>query len=214
MSDRRRRTSKSRSKLSSFRKTSKSKAKEKEKEKEDNPKERSREKELKEKSKEEIIQIKSEYELIEFNHYVDNISSDTQISVIEFLLNAKDMEYLEDELSDIFAIVTDKQAYVFSGYEVSECYEDENGLIKEVAAIIGITASSFLIGGGASTIAIGTLTVMGITASAPLTIFGLAAYGITGIFTAKKLGSDIEEANLRNKVDEKFINEDYIVYDE
>ena len=92
--------------------------------------------------------------------------------------------------------------------------EDEYGLIKEVAAIIGITASSFLIGGGASTIAIGTLTVMGITASAPLTIIGLAAYGITGIFSAKKLGNDIEEADLRNKVDEKFINEDYIVYDE
>ena len=92
--------------------------------------------------------------------------------------------------------------------------EDEYGLIKEVAAIIGTTASSFLIGGGASTIALGTLTMMGITASAPLTIIGLAAYGITGIFTAKKLGSDIEEADLRNKVDEKFINEDYIVYDE
>ena len=92
--------------------------------------------------------------------------------------------------------------------------EDEYGLIKEVAAIIGTTASSFLIGGGASTIALGTLTMMGITASAPLTIIGLAAYGITGIFTAKKLGSDIEEADLRNKVDDKFINEDYIVYDE
>ena len=92
--------------------------------------------------------------------------------------------------------------------------EDKYGLIKEVAAIIGTTASSFLLGGGASTIALGTLTVMGITASAPLTIIGLAAYGITGIFTAKKLGSDIEEADLWNKVDDKFINEDYIVYDE
>ena len=77
--------------------------------------------------------------------------------------------------------------------------EDEYGLVKEVAAIIGITASSFLIGGGASTIAIGTLTVMGITASAPLTMIGLAAYGITGVFSAKKLGNDIEEADLRNK---------------
>ena len=38
--------------------------------------------------------------------------------------------------------------------------EDEYGLIKEVAAIIGTTASSFLIGGGASTIALGTLTMM------------------------------------------------------
>ena len=92
--------------------------------------------------------------------------------------------------------------------------EDEYGLIKEVAAIIGTTASSFLIGGGASTIALGTLTMMGITASAPLTIIGLAAYGITGIFTAKKLGNDIEEADLWNKVDDKFINEDYLVYDE
>ena len=92
--------------------------------------------------------------------------------------------------------------------------EDEYGSIKEVAAIIGTTASSFLVGGGASTIAIGTLTLLGITATAPLSIIGLAAYGITGIFTAKKLSKDIEKADLRNKVDEKFINEDYIVYDE
>ena len=92
--------------------------------------------------------------------------------------------------------------------------KDEYGSIKEVAAIIGTTASSFLVGGRASTRAIGTLTLLGITATAPLSIIGLAAYGITGIFTAKKLGSDIEEADLWNKVDDKFINEDYIVYDE
>ena len=55
---------------------------------------------------------------------------------------------------------------------------------------------------------------MGITATAPLSVIGLTAYGITGIFTAKKLSKDIEKADLRNKVDEKFINEDYIVYDE
>ena len=42
------------------------------------------------------------------------------------------MDYLEDELSDIFAIETEKQTYVFSGYEVSECYEDNNGLVKVV----------------------------------------------------------------------------------
>ena len=67
MSDRRRRLSKSRSKLNSYRKPSKSKMREKEKEKEDTPKERSREKELKEKSKEEIIQIKSDIEQKEDN---------------------------------------------------------------------------------------------------------------------------------------------------
>ena len=80
----------------------------------------------------EVKTFKSQYELLEFNHYIDNSNPDAQISVIELLLNTKDIEYLEGELSDIFAIITDKQAYVFSGYEVSECYEEDNGLIKVV----------------------------------------------------------------------------------
>ena len=80
----------------------------------------------------EVKTFKSQYELLEFNHYIDNSNPDAQISVIELLLNTKDIEYLEGELSDIFAILTDKQAYVFSGYEVSECYEEDNGLIKVV----------------------------------------------------------------------------------
>ena len=80
----------------------------------------------------EVKTFKSQYELLEFNHYIDNSNPDAQISVIELLLNTKDIEYLEGELSDIFAIITDKQAYVFSGYEVSECYEEDNGLVKVV----------------------------------------------------------------------------------
>ena len=76
----------------------------------------------------EVKTFKSQYELLEFNHYIDNSNPDAQISVIELLLNTKDIEYLEGELSDIFAIITDKQAYVFSGYEVSECYEEDNGI--------------------------------------------------------------------------------------
>lgn len=80
----------------------------------------------------EVKTFNSQYELLEFNHYIDNSNPDAQISVIELLLNTKDIEYLEGELSDIFAILTDKQAYVFSGYEVSECYEEDNGLIKVV----------------------------------------------------------------------------------
>ena len=63
MSDRRRRLSKSRSRVNRFQKKSKSKVKEKENE--SNSKERSREKELKEKAKEEIIQIKPDRELKE-----------------------------------------------------------------------------------------------------------------------------------------------------
>ena len=80
----------------------------------------------------EIKTFEARYELIEFCHYIDNFNSDTQISVLELLINTQDIEFLEQELSTIFAIETEKQVYVFSGYEVSECYEEDNGLIKVV----------------------------------------------------------------------------------
>ena len=76
----------------------------------------------------EIKTFEARYELIEFCHYIDS----NQINVLELTVNTNDMDFLEDELSTIFAIETDKQTYVFSGYEVSECYEDDNGLVKVV----------------------------------------------------------------------------------
>ena len=80
----------------------------------------------------EIKTFEARYELIEFCHYIDNSNPDTQVSVLELLINTQDIEFLEQELSTIFAIETEKQVYVFSGYEVSECYEEDNGLIKVV----------------------------------------------------------------------------------
>ena len=56
----------------------------------------------------------------------------TLIKLIELTVNTNDIDFLEDELSTIFAIETDKQTYVFSGYEVSEYYEEDNGLTKVV----------------------------------------------------------------------------------
>ena len=76
----------------------------------------------------EIKTFEARYELIEFCHYIDS----NQISVLELTVNTDDMNFLENELSTIFAIETDRQTYVFSGYEVSECYEEDNGLIKIV----------------------------------------------------------------------------------
>ena len=80
----------------------------------------------------EIKTFEARYELIEFCYYIDNSNPDTQVSVLELLINTQDIEFLEQELSTIFAIETEKQVYVFSGYEVSECYEEDNGLIKVV----------------------------------------------------------------------------------
>lgn len=76
----------------------------------------------------EIKTFEARYELVEFCHYIDS----NQINVLELSVNSDDLNYLEDELSNIFAIETEKQTYVFSGYEVSECYKDDNGLIKIV----------------------------------------------------------------------------------
>ena len=80
----------------------------------------------------EIKTFKAEYGLVEFCHYIDCTNETNQISVIELLVDTPDIEFLKDELNDIFAIETQQHTYIFSGYEVSECYETDNGLIKVV----------------------------------------------------------------------------------
>ena len=76
----------------------------------------------------EIKTFEARYELIDFCHYIDS----NQISVLELTVDTDDMDFLESELTSIFAIETDKQTYVFSGYEVNECYKENNGLVKVV----------------------------------------------------------------------------------
>ena len=76
----------------------------------------------------EIKTFEARYELIDFCHYIDP----NQISVLELTVDTDDMDFLEAELTSIFAIETDKQTYVFSGYEVNECYKEDNGLVKVV----------------------------------------------------------------------------------
>lgn len=76
----------------------------------------------------EIKTFEARYELIDFCHYIDP----NQINVLELTVDTDDMDYLESELTSIFAIETDKQTYVFSGYEVNECYKENNGLVKVV----------------------------------------------------------------------------------
>ena len=76
----------------------------------------------------EIKTFEARYELIDFCHYIDP----NQINVLELTVDTDDMDFLEAELASIFAIETDKQTYVFSGYEVNECYKEDNGLVKVV----------------------------------------------------------------------------------
>ena len=76
----------------------------------------------------EIKTFEARYELIEFCHYIDS----NQINVLELTVNTNDIDFLEHELSIIFAVETEKQTYIFSGYEVSEYYKEDNGLTKIV----------------------------------------------------------------------------------
>lgn len=80
----------------------------------------------------EIKTFEARYELVEFCYYIDNSNLGSHISVIELTVDTNDADFLERELSTIFVVETEKQNYVFSGFEVSECYEDDNGLIKVV----------------------------------------------------------------------------------
>lgn len=75
--------------------------------------------------------FKAQYELLEFNHYIDH-SHEEPVSVVDLILRTNDIDYVKDELNDLFAVEDNRNAYVFSGYDISECYELEDGIIKVV----------------------------------------------------------------------------------
>ena len=76
--------------------------------------------------------FQSKYDVVEFHTYITNTTNGDYITVIELLLNTDKLDFIEKDFSDIFVIETDKQAYVFSGYEVSEYYFTENNLVRVV----------------------------------------------------------------------------------
>ena len=80
----------------------------------------------------EVRTFQSKYEVIEFHSYLMNLNGDDCINVIELLLNTNQLDFIEKDFSDIFAIETNKQTYIFSGYEVSEYYLTDEGLVKVI----------------------------------------------------------------------------------
>ena len=91
-----------------------------------------------------IKTFKAEYELIEFSHYIDH-SHDEPVSVIDLIVRTNDIDYLIDELGNLFASETDRHSYVFSGYEISEYYEVGEGLVKEFVLSKRIKNESVLV---------------------------------------------------------------------
>lgn len=72
----------------------------------------------------------SEYNVAEFHHYINHVS-DEIVSLVELLIDCPIDKFVEEDLTSIFVIETDRQTHVFSWYKVDEYYE-ENGLLKVI----------------------------------------------------------------------------------
>lgn len=75
--------------------------------------------------------FEAEYELVEFNHYMDHNEEDST-SVVDVVVESDNIEFINNELNNIFIVDTGNLTYVFSGYEVNECYEVGDKLIRVV----------------------------------------------------------------------------------
>lgn len=76
--------------------------------------------------------FQSKYDVAEFHTYITNTTDDNCITVVELLLNTNQLDFIEKDFSEIFAIETDTQTYVFSGYEVSEYYAVDDNTVRVV----------------------------------------------------------------------------------
>ena len=70
----------------------------------------------------------AQYELREFNLYIDHSKEDA-INVADLVIESNDLEFIEKEFNNTFVVDTDKLSYVFSDYELNECYKVGDNLI-------------------------------------------------------------------------------------
>lgn len=77
--------------------------------------------------------FEDQYNVIDFNLYLDNIEDEKEtISVVDFVLESDDIDFIKNEFNNIFMIEGDKLSYLFSGYELTECYKVGDGLIRVI----------------------------------------------------------------------------------
>ena len=75
--------------------------------------------------------FEAQYELIEFNHYIDH-SAEDPIYVLDIVVESNDIDFIKHELNNIFIINTGDDSYVFTNYELTECYEIGKNLIRVI----------------------------------------------------------------------------------
>lgn len=75
--------------------------------------------------------FEAQYELVEFNHYMDH-NEENPTDVVDFVVESNNIDFIEKEFGNLFVICTEKDSYVFSNYELIECYEVGGGLIRVI----------------------------------------------------------------------------------
>jgi len=75
--------------------------------------------------------FEAQYELVEFNHYMDH-NEENSTDVVDFVVESNNIDFIEKEFDNLFVICTEKDSYVFSNYELIECYEVGGGLIRVI----------------------------------------------------------------------------------
>lgn len=75
--------------------------------------------------------FEAQYELVEFNHYMDH-DKENPTDVVDFVVESNNIDFIEKEFDNLFVICTEKDSYVFSNYELIECYEVGGGLIRVI----------------------------------------------------------------------------------
>lgn len=77
--------------------------------------------------------FEAQYELTDFNLYIDdNNEKNETISVIDFVVESDNIDFVKSEFNNIFVVDTDKVSYLFSDYKISECYEVGENLIRVI----------------------------------------------------------------------------------
>lgn len=77
--------------------------------------------------------FEAQYELTDFNFYMDdNNDRDEVITIVDFVVEGDDVDFVKKDFSNMFVIDTDKVSYLFSDYEMSECYTIGSNLIRVV----------------------------------------------------------------------------------
>lgn len=75
--------------------------------------------------------FEAHYELVEFNHYIDHDKKEP-VSVVDLVVKSDNIEFIQKEFDNIFIVEADKLSYVFYNYELTECYEVGDGLIRVI----------------------------------------------------------------------------------